>query len=116
MKIKQAKQCDTDEQAPLSTPEYFLATAGRRRRVKFNRDLYEAGTLLKKLGFFDGDEDWCARVQEATTRLETDVRLAAWMQIGKALLMAMNLDGYEEVASGALEEWIEWWREETNGR
>ena len=101
---------NTDDPLPknTATSEYFAATVGRRRYAKFNRDLYEAGTLLRKLGFFD-DEDWCVKVQEATMRLDEEVRLVAWLRVSKALLMAMNLDGYESRASEALKAWTEWW-------
>ena len=96
----------------LPTPDYFAATVGWYRWAQFNHDLYEAGMLLKSLGFFDGDEGWCARVREATERLDEDVRLTAWLRIGKALLMAMCMDGSEECASETLREWTEWWRNE----
>lgn len=105
MEVKHAKYEGTTE---LPTPEYFAATVGRERRGKFAHDLYEAGTLLRKLGFFDDDtEGWCSRVQEATLKLDDGVRLTAWLRIGKALLVAMNLEGYEQRASNALKIWTE---------
>lgn len=91
----------------LSTPEYFAITVGARRRSQFASDLYEAGTLLAKLGFFDAGFGWCSRVQDATMRLDADARLTAWLRIGKALLVAMNMDGYGERASEELKKWIE---------
>ena len=102
-------QIVTNCEGTMSTPEYFAATVGQRRWGQFSRDLYESGTLLRKLGFFDDDENWCARVWEATKRLGEDVRLTAWLRIGKALLMAMNMDGYGQRASETLKKWIEWW-------